>query len=113
MADNDKTKDAPNPDAPAAGAPAPAPAADQQELIWVVGTGRANSNGGFPMALFERNENHPGGEAFIAGPTAVLVAPTSSVLAKIQSGEIRKANRDEIAAGKEAADKAAQPVGGV
>lgn len=51
------------------------------ELITVHGTGDR-------VALWERDPAHPGGEAFVAGPALVQVAPTPAVLAGIRVGRL-------------------------
>ena len=102
----------PTKDAGAQGAPASTvPEETKQELIYVVSTLPTAKDGGSPLALHEKNDAHPDGEAFIAGSKAVLVAPTAAVLAKITSGVLRKANGGEVTALKKAsaaADKATE-----
>lgn len=102
----DETKNA-----PVAGAPAP-PAGtvaevDEEKTQWVISTNPVKKDGGSVVALFEEDEAHPGGEAFVAGPKAVEVALTSAVVGKLASGEIRKATGAEVREAKTLAEKIA------
>ncbi len=48
-----------------------------------------------PVALWEKDERHPGGEAYIAGDTPVKVACTERVAEKLHSFELLEVVEDE------------------
>ena len=95
-------------------------------LIWVKSGLEDNR-----VALFERNEEHPEGEAYVAGhvrnkldadgrvvlgddgkpitePVIVQVARTPKVKAKLLSGELIEVDPPKVAATETKADKAAK-----
>ena len=47
------------------------------------------------VALWEKDDEHPGGEAYVAGSAAVQVATTSAVIRKIADGEIEVIDDEE------------------
>jgi hypothetical protein len=68
------------------------------EQIWVVSNlPDVNTGGhvGHPTALFEFSNNHPGGQALVAGPLPVLVGKTPAVAAAIREEQIREVDEDE------------------
>jgi hypothetical protein len=59
-----------------------------EKKIWVKA---ANENG--RVALWEANEAHPGGEAYVTGDgRSVLVARTGAVVQKLNSGDLALAD---------------------
>src|SRR5947209_6049094 len=42
------------------------------------------------VALYEKNDAHPGGECFVAGPTVAEVAETPEVLYRLGTGQLVK-----------------------
>lgn len=50
------------------------------------------------VALWERHPDHPGGEIFISGETAVSVAETQAVQARLKSGVLVLCEEPEPAA---------------
>lgn len=81
---------------------------DNKEYIWVVSNLSKNKDGGHPLALFEQNDDHPTGEAFVSGDTAVQVGMTSAVMEKLNKKVIRKANAPEISKAKKAEKELAE-----
>lgn len=79
-----------------------------KDTITVKGTAEANKDGSFPVAVWERDEAHPDGEAFVAGPTEVEVGKTYAVTSALQKGEIEvvgavpKDIKEAVVAGKDA-----------
>jgi hypothetical protein len=49
-----------------------------------------------PVALWEKDERHPGGEAYIAGDTPVQVACTERVAAKLRAYELLEVVEPEV-----------------
>ncbi len=70
---------------------------DPAKVIEVVSNLVPREDGGDPVALFERHEAHPGGEAFIAGPRPVSVALTARVIEALREGRIIEASKQDRA----------------
>jgi len=64
------------------------PQAIQTNLIKVKSTLKQQPDGGHPVALYERDPAHPGGEVFVAGDTPVEAAITVGVVRAIQDGKL-------------------------
>ncbi|GIW06365.1 MAG: hypothetical protein KatS3mg060_1170 [Dehalococcoidia bacterium] len=58
------------------------------ELIVVRSTLAPGADGAMPVALFERDPAHPGGEAFIADDRPHRVARTAAVAARLAAGTL-------------------------
>jgi hypothetical protein len=72
------------------GAQAPTAKATAPKLIWVRSLLPIEADGGSRVALFEQNDAHPDGEAFVAGETPVQVAQTGAVLKALANGQIEE-----------------------
>lgn len=64
------------------------------ELVTVKSTLAPRADGGQVVALWERDPDHPGGEAFVAGDAPVEVARTAGVTAKLRSRELIEVGED-------------------
>ena len=60
------------------------------EYITVQSKLKANPDGSYPVAFWEVDPAHPGGEVFVAGPKLVEVAETGAVAGAIQDGRLRR-----------------------
>jgi hypothetical protein len=98
----------PNPDAPApppppdAQSPAPAQsrtASESRRTLWVKSTLKVQADGSSKVALWEKDSQHPGDEAYVAGDKPVEVGRTAQVnklihdgvLVEVSAAEARKA----------------------
>lgn len=72
--------------------PAKVVKADKSEkgVIRVRGALGVKPDGSGEVVLFERDERHPGGEAFVAGLDEVDVFPTPRVTALIREGKLEE-----------------------
>lgn len=68
------------------------------ELIVVRSTLAPGADGAMPVALFERDPAHPGGEAWIADGQPHLVARTAAVLTRLREGVLVEAAFEQTAA---------------
>ena len=59
------------------------PADEEADHIWVISNRKDDRT-----VLFERDHAHPGGEAFIGGPTPARVGKTAAIDRLLHSGEI-------------------------
>lgn len=66
-----------------------------QNLVKVKSTLGKKPDGGFPLAFYERNEDHPDGEAYIADDQVHAIAPTSAAMQALHAGTIKKAEAGE------------------
>jgi hypothetical protein len=85
----------------ASAAPAAAPAEKAEpKTLWVRAiTGLdTHGEGVHDSLLFERDKQHPGGEAFIAGPLPVEVGMTARVRALLHDEKIEEVPADQVAA---------------
>ncbi len=64
--------------------------AEDFDIVTVVSTAPLATDGGSVVVLWEKNNAHPGGEAFIAGDTPVRVALTPTVQKLITDGRIEE-----------------------
>lgn len=58
------------------------------DTIFVKSTLQPTKDGGEVVALFDRDDRHPGGECFIAGPGVHEVFPSAQVSAAIAAGKL-------------------------
>lgn len=61
-----------------------------EKLIWVRSTIPTRRDGGNTVALYEADDAHPDGEAFVAGPEPVQVARTTQVHRLISDGTLEE-----------------------
>lgn len=60
----------------------------QENLIKVRSKIPTKKDGTNEVVVWDRDDAHPDGEAFIAGPTVVEVAPTAAITSAIHAGKI-------------------------
>lgn len=65
------------------------------DTIWVRSLVKGRPGGGDQVVLWERDERHPGGEAYIAGETPVEVFPTPAVTALIRELKLEEVEVEE------------------
>lgn len=65
--------------------------APEKETIRVKGAVKPNADGGAVVVLFERDSQHPGGEAYIAGQDEAEVYPTPKVVSLLRDGKLVEA----------------------
>jgi hypothetical protein len=68
---------------------------EEAKQIYVVSTLAAKPDGGHQVALFEIDSAHPGGQAYVAGPVPVKVAPTAEVSRAIHENRMREVSERE------------------
>ena len=68
----------------------------QKNTIFVRSLLKQRADGGHPVALFEKDSQHPGGEVFIYGPNVVEVFPTHDVDKALADGRIEKVPESEL-----------------
>jgi hypothetical protein len=61
---------------------------DNTNLITVKSVLPKKKDGSSEVAIWDKDDAHPGGEAFVAGDEAVLVAPTAAISGAITAGRI-------------------------
>lgn len=96
MAD-EKTNGSTTPEAKAAKTKAPAAKAKPKSngTIFVRSLLKGKPGGGDAVVLFERDDRHPGGEAYVAGNTPVEVFPTPQVAALIREEKLEEVEIEE------------------
>lgn len=67
------------------------------KILTVVGTSPKveGTDGAFPLDFYERDDQHPDKDAWVAGPTPVKVAETPAVIAAIKNGKIKEVSAAE------------------
>lgn len=71
-------------------APAPKPKATEDQLTVVSTQKEAGKNGGFKVAFWERNSDHPDGEVWIADDQPHIVGRTRAITQAILDGKIEE-----------------------
>lgn len=72
----------------------PKKAPNEESLIVVQSTLEQNEDQTWPLAIYERATEHPGGEIFVKGEGQFKVAPTPAVVAAIQRGHLKVVKGD-------------------
>lgn len=60
----------------------------EKKIIRVRGTVEVRPDGGAEVVLFERDNQHPGGEAYVAGTDEAEVFPTGKVISLLRDGKL-------------------------
>lgn len=68
----------------------------QKNTIFVRSLLKQQADGGHLVALFEKDDRHPGGEAFVSGPDVVEVFQTHAVAVALAGGRIEKVTEPEL-----------------
>ncbi len=70
--------------------------ANSETRVFVKSNFAPRSDGGQIVVFTERSENHPNGEAFIAGDKPTLIALTEAATEALNSGQILICSDDEV-----------------
>lgn len=81
---------------------------EDKKTIWVRSKLPAKKDGGHPVAVFDQDPSHPNnGQAYVAGPKPVEVAPTAAITAAIREERIEELTASEAKAATKKIDEAA------